>query len=163
MFSKAYVKVPSTKGGTHHNKLESQSLKTICVDKCLKSDILLFYHPPSKTLISDADGYKFDNFSPSGPQFRLQYDGSYSITQKSTQPIHQQPQHEMNEKVFVKVGNKYKKAVILRIPLDEDDNIHTVQVQNTGELMDVPSNRLHNTDPTQPISDANQPINSLYP
>lgn len=77
MFSKAYVKIETEQGGGHLQKFKSQTIKTICVGKCPKSDSLLFYHPPSKTIISNADGYRFDNNSPLGPQFDLKYDGSF--------------------------------------------------------------------------------------
>ena len=151
------------RGGTHHNKFESQSLKTICVGKCPKSDSLLFYHPPSKTLISDADGHCFNNFSLSGPQFGLKYDGSYSITCKSAQPIHQQPQHELNETKFVKIGNQYKEANILHVPLDPEDNIYTVQMRVSGEIQEVQADKLFDTNSLLPTSDSNQPVNHLYP
>lgn len=75
MFAKAYVKIGKEKKGTHVNKFESQTIKAIWVGKCPKSDRLLFYHPESKTILTDADGHRFDNFSPSGPQFGLDYDG----------------------------------------------------------------------------------------
>ena len=164
MFSKAYVKVPSIRQGEHHNKFETQTIKTICVGKCPKSDSLLFYHPPTKTIISDADGHKFDNFSPSGPQFGLKYDGSFTITRKSSQPIHQQPLHEMNDEIYTKVGGKYQKATVLRIPIDDNDekDMHVVQIKSTGEIREVPSSKIFQHDPTLPPSDKDQPVNHMY-
>jgi dUTP pyrophosphatase len=67
MFSTAYIKQVQEDGPGH--KWKSRSLKCICVGTCPDSDALLFYHPPSKQTLSCADGYRFDSFSPSGPQF----------------------------------------------------------------------------------------------
>ena len=56
----------------------------ICVGKCPKLDSYLFYHPDSKVLVSGADGHQFDNYSPSGPQSGLQYDGGSRLQESQT-------------------------------------------------------------------------------
>ena len=159
MFSKAYVKVKTEQGGSHRNKFKTQTLKMICVGKCPKSDSILFYHPASKQLLSDADGHRFDNFSPSGPQFDLKYDGSLVMSRKSDLPTHQQLAHELNDSIFVKTNNKYSKATILTIPINDDEDTYTVQHKDTGKIEQVPQEDLVDHDPTTPISDESQPLN----
>ena len=162
MFSKAYVKIENEVGGTHLNKFKSQTLKTICVGRCPKSDSLLFYHPPSKTLLSNADGYRFDNHTPSGPQFGLKYDGGFHITRKSSSPIHQRPQHKENDTAYVKKKEKYVPVTILQVPIDEESEYYTVQNKETGAIKEVLSENLLDHDPTVPVNDDNQPFNHLY-
>ena len=163
MFSKAYIKVAKEQGGGHLNKYKSQIIKVICVGKCPKSDSLLFYHPSSKTIISDSDGYKFDNFSPSGPQFDLKYDGGFTIAKKSTLPAHQKPSHEENDTAFIKRKKEYVKVTILQVPIEEENEPFIVQVQDTGTIEEIPSSELYESNPNAKPTDENQPVNSLYP
>ena len=76
MFSVAYIKQERNKAEVG-GKWKTQTLKCITVGKCPRSDSILFYHPPSKQLLSCANGYKYDTFSPAGPQFNEQYDGKF--------------------------------------------------------------------------------------
>ena len=124
---------------------------------------MLFYHPPSKQLFSDADGHRFDNFSPSGPQFDLKYDGAFVITRKSDQPIHQSPAHEQQSTAFVQEDNKYVKVTILSIPIDDDNDNYTVQNQDSGHIYEVSHNEILTSDPTQLPTDNEQPLNHMYP
>jgi hypothetical protein len=163
MFSKAYIKISRKQGGAHLNKFQSQSLKVICVGKCPKSDSLLFYHPPSQQLISDADGHRFDNFSPSGPQFGLQYDGAFVLTRKSDQPIHQSPAHEEQSTAYVNRGNKYEKITVLSVPINDEDDNYTVQAQESGHIFEVSHADITNSDPTKQSTDAAEPLNNMYP
>jgi deoxyuridine 5'-triphosphate nucleotidohydrolase len=163
MFSKTYIKVTTEQGGSHKNKFKTQSLKTICVGKCPKSNSLLFYHPDSKQLISDADGHRFDNFSPSGPQFGLKYDGSFIMTRKSDEPIHQSPAHEENDTAYIKIKDKFKAVTILSVPINDDDHTYTVQEKESGTIREILSKDLTDHDPSTPPSDANATFNHMYP
>ena len=147
MFSKAYIKMHREKGGKHKDKFKSQKVQMICVGKCPKLDSYIFYHLESKVLVSDADGHRFDNYSPSGPQFGLKYNGSFMITRKSDQEIHQKPIHEMNDTTYIKLGNKYTAAKVLQIPLNEEDKPYVVQMKNSGESREVMSSEMHDHNP----------------
>ena len=100
MFSIAYIK-HMREGGKQNSKWKGQSLKCIVVGTCSKSDRLLFYHPPSKQILSCADGYKFDTFSPSGLQFGEKFDGDFIFNIKSDYAfLHSKPTHENNATDF---------------------------------------------------------------
>ena len=76
MFSIAYMKYAreeKTVGG----KWKSQSLKVIAVGSCPVSNSLLFYHPPTRQLLSCGDGHRLDTSSPSGPQFKEIYENNF--------------------------------------------------------------------------------------
>ena len=133
MFSKAYVKTETEVGGSHLNKFKSQTLKTICVGRCPKSDSLLFYHPPSKTILSNADGYRFDNHTASGPQFGLHYDGGFYIPRKSNTPIHQRPSHEENDTAYLKRNNKYIPVTVLQVPIDEETEFSRFKIRQQAQ------------------------------
>jgi hypothetical protein len=163
MFSKAYVKITTEKGGSHKNKFSTQSLKVICVGKCPKSNSLLFYHPDSKQLISDADSHRFDKFSPSGPQFGLKYDGSFMMTQKSDEQIHQSPTHELEDTAYIRINNKIKPVTILSIHINDDDDLYTVQEKSSDIIREIPSSEMLDHDPTTTPSDSNVPVNQMYP
>jgi hypothetical protein len=162
MFSKAYIKISTEQGGGHLNKYKTQSLKVICVGKCPKSDSLLFYHPPSKQILSNADGVRFDNFSPSGPQFDLQYDGSFTMTRKSEQQIHQSPAHEIDSTAYYIVNEKSIAVNVISIPIDETTDCYTVQEKESGKIVELQPDQILDTDPTIPPSDTDEPINHMY-
>jgi deoxyuridine 5'-triphosphate nucleotidohydrolase len=163
MFSKAYIKTTTEQGGSHKNKFSTQTLKTICVGKCPKSNSLLFYHPDSKQLISDADGHRFDNFSPSGPQFGLKYDGSFIMTRKSDQQLHQSPAHEENDTAFIKINNKVKPVTVLSVPIDDEEDKYTVQEKDSGVIREILPTDLLDHNPNVPPSDTNSKVNHMYP
>ncbi len=90
---RAWVGTPiCTSAGTpnERNKWKSKTLKCIVVGKCNKPDGLLFYHPPSKQLITAANGYCFNMTHPSGPDFN-----SFTFhTKGSLDFVHRPPTHE---------------------------------------------------------------------
>ena len=162
MFSKAYVKIHREKGGKHNNKFNSQTVQMICVGKCPKSDSFIFYHPETKVLVSDADGHRFDNYSPSGPQFNLKYDRGFTITRKLDQEMHQKPMHENNDTTYIKIAKKYIPATVLQVPLDEENEPYIVQMKETGEIREVMSDKMNDHDPTRAPTDNPSVPNHLY-
>jgi len=124
--------------GAHKNKWLSKNLKCILVGKCDKSDIFLFYHPPSKQTLSCTNGYRFDTTLPAGPQFREHYNGDFVFTTKSAMPvIHCFPKHEENTTAFVQdKENKdvHHKVTILNIPINDEKEPYTVQFVDSGEI-----------------------------
>ena len=166
MFSTAYIKTETSHDGTHKNSFETQSIKTICVGTCPKSDALLFYHPATKQLLSCADGYVFDLYSPSGPTFNETYDGSFTLNTKSSlQTIHMAPSHEKDKIVYVP-STRYKStfhaATILESPFDDNEN-YTVQVQSTGDIRQVHPDDIREDNPHYTPHDNELPANRIIP
>jgi hypothetical protein len=96
MFSVAYIR-QLREEGTSKSKWKDRSLKCIVVDTCNNSDGLLFYHPPSKQMLSCSDGYKFDTFTPAGPQFKETYNGRFIFnTIAGTKNIHRPPKDHLH-------------------------------------------------------------------
>ena len=119
------------------------------VGSCPQSDGLLFYHPPSKQLLTCGDGYRFDTHSPAGPQFGQNYEGDFEFTCKSaTHNIHQRPSHEINSTAYIIIDDKYTKVTILDIPTDEDDEPFTVQEVDSGNIHQLLQEEIYDHDPT---------------
>ena len=100
LFSLAYTKQMRAEG---HNKSKwkSHTLKCIAVGKYNDSDSLLFYHPPSKQVLSCANGYTFDTFSPANQHFNEQFDANFTFnTQSDIDTIHRPPAHDKNKEVY---------------------------------------------------------------
>ena len=113
--------------GTDKSKWQTRSLKCIAVGTCNLSDGLLFYHPPSKQMFSCSDGYKFDSFSPAGPQFNETYDGKFIFnTKASMESIHRPPTHEQGTDAFIRQNNTYIPITILSIPINDDTEHYVV-------------------------------------
>ena len=161
IFKKAYIKTETAQDGGHKNSYTTQTIKVICVGTCPDSDSLLFYHPTTKRVISAADAYKFDPTLPSGPQFNLKYDSDFYLTRKSQMPIHQAPTHELGTTCFVLQNNKYTPATILNIPLDEDNEQYTIQLEN-GDIELLPAEDIFDHDPTTPLKDDPSSVNPIH-
>ena len=189
MFSTAYIKYAreeKSKGG----KWKTQTLKVITIGTCPKSDSLLFYHPPSKQIFSAADGYKFDYYYPSGPQFNLKFDGAFIFNNQSTiNNIHHTPTHELNKAVYVQsnlsdsdeitkttkfihkhsfLGSittkySYEKATVLSVPIDEDSEPFTLQLTNSGDIVHADSSDIVEENPNKPININNPHTTNFLP
>ena len=154
MFSVAYIKYPRDDGQVK-NKWMTKSLKCIVVGKCSVSDGLLFYHPPSKQTITCGDGYKFDTFSPSGPQFNQIFDGNFVFCTKGTEAaLHRPPSHEEGESAYISPDNglTFNPVKILSLPVNDDDDTYTVQDQITGDILEVLSEEISKDNPTAPAT-----------
>jgi deoxyuridine 5'-triphosphate nucleotidohydrolase len=155
MFSIAYIKY-LREGGTVKDKWAPQSLKCIVVGTCNKSDGLLFYHPPSKQLITCGNGYKFDPFSPSGPQFDEKFDGTFTFHTGNIQSaIHRPPTFELTKTVYFKSQSdpsKYEKGTILSQPVDDDTEPYTVHITTSGNIIQLLSSQLLHHNPSSPAT-----------
>ena len=160
MFSTAYIRKPKiSQGKQTGRKWKSKSLKCIVVGQCPKSDGMLFYHPPSKQTISCGDGYKFDMFHPSGPEFGLKYDSNFTMNTRSDMDcIHRPPSHEENTKVYVKVDDQIVEAKILSVPVDEGDENFVVHITTTGDIQEFPASEIMDHDLTIAPTDADNAI-----
>jgi hypothetical protein len=148
MFSVAYIKHFRDHGKTR-NKWKSKSLKCIAIGKCDKSDGLLFYHPPSKQTYTCGDGYKFDSFSPSGPQFALPFDGCFTFSTESVMSgIHRPPTHEQDATIYVKMDENYIPCKVLSIPIDEESETYVIQAINSSDIYEIMSDDIYDHDPT---------------
>ena len=139
MFSVAYIKHMRDEG-KQISKWKTQSLKCIVVGTCNKSNSLLFYHPPSKQILSCADGYKFDTFAPSGLQFDERFDGNFLFNiQSDHQSIHRPPTHEKESTVYIKGPNGSTISATVLDSLDDEDEggTYTVQHIESGDIMQV--------------------------
>jgi deoxyuridine 5'-triphosphate nucleotidohydrolase len=153
LFSIAYIR-QHREEGQDKNKWTSKSLKCVLVGKCNKSDSLLFYHPPSKQTLSCSDGYRFDTFSPAGPQFGKHYDGDFIFNIKSSMDaIHKPPTHESNSTVYVQIDGAYKEAKVLNIPINDDSEPYTIQEVNTGEIHQMLAEEILDHDPSATPTD----------
>ena len=149
LFSVAYIKYPREDGKVK-NKWMPKTLKCIVVGKCSTSDGLLFYHPQSKQTITCGDGYKFDTFSPSGPQFDQKFDGNFVFCTKSAEAaLHRPPSHEQGESAYVTQdkGISYLPATIISVPINDDEDKYTVQEQISGNILEVLADELSSHNP----------------
>ena len=163
MFSAAYIKY-MREDGKVKNKWASRSLKCIVVGTCPKSDGLLFYHPGSKQIITCGNGYKFDTFSPAGPQFNEKFDGGFVFsTQQIHNSIHRPPTHELNSTVFHRdpLDKTYHKANVISLPVEEDKEPYTIQLCTSGSIIQCPSDQISDHDPT--IMPTEVPNNLQFP
>jgi hypothetical protein len=158
MFSVAYIR-QMREDGTSKLKWINRSLKCIVVGQCPKSDGLLFYHPPSKQMLSCSDGYKFDSFTPAGPQFKLTYDGRFIFnTKASTTSIHRPPTHEQGQKAFILTDDgTYKKVNVLSVPVNKDNENYVVQETESGDIHELESNNIFDHDPSITPAEAPNP------
>lgn len=125
----------------------SKSLKYIAVGSCLKSDKLLFYLPLSKQLLTCGEGYCFDLFSPSGPQFGQYHENDFEFTTKSAQHnIHSTPTHESNATAYMISDNTYIQVRILDVLINEEDKPYTDQTVKTGDIHQLMHNELQGHD-----------------
>jgi hypothetical protein len=151
MFSTAFIKY-RRHGGAHTSKWAPQSLKCIAVGTCSKSNGLLFYHPPSKQVITCGDGYKFDSFSPSGPQFNETFDGNFVFSTKSLgDAVHRPPSYELQSKVFYQSPDDpslYLSASVLSQPVDDEHTPYTVQDSVSGNIVQLHINEIFDHDPS---------------
>jgi hypothetical protein len=102
------------------------------------------------------------NFSPSGPQFGLKYDGSFIMTRKSSQPVHQSPAHEEQDTAFFMHKDKPIDVTDLSVLIDDNNDTYTVQEKANGTICQILPSKLLDHDPTTTPTDANVPFNHLY-
>jgi hypothetical protein len=135
------------------------------VEKCNKSDSLLFHHPPLKQTLSCAEGYKFDIHSPAGQHFGETFDNDlWFNTRGALDTIHCPPSHEENQTVYIKDNqqdNTYLKAKVLLVPIDDNNEHYTIQETISGDIREVLAYELTNHDPTVLPTDA--PTAMLFP
>ena len=156
MFSTAYIK-QEQESSKKKNKWKTQSLKCIVVGTDSMSDGLLFYHPPSKKTLTCADGYKFDSFSPAGPQFEERFDGGFVFSSLQSQSaIHRPPSHEEGATAYFQLpSQQYIPVTILSVPVNDDSDPYTVQAKDSGSIMEVLAPQLLDNDPSTPPSNHN--------
>ena len=150
LFSVAYIKQDTANEG-EGRKWKDRSLKCIVVGTCPISDALLFYHPPSKQLLSCAENYRFDTFSPSGPQFNEPYESNFIFNTKSSMENYHQPlAHEQGTEKYFKADKdgQYIKVRILSIPIDDTKDNYIIQEIDTGNIHEVEPEQLRDDDPT---------------
>ena len=165
LFATSYVR---TSAGTPHetNKWKSKTLKCIVVGKCDQSDGLLFYHPPSKQIITAANGYRFDTTHPSGPDFQLEYDNSFTFhTKGSLEFIHRPPTHEENDIVFASIdnGTTYDQARVLTTPINEEEEHIAVQFIASNEIAQIDPTYIKDKNPNQTETPTDIPSDHPFP
>jgi hypothetical protein len=135
--------------GEQCNKLKSKSLKCIAVGKCDQSDGLFFSHPPSKQIYTCSDGYKFDSFSPSGPQFALPFDGSFVFSTKSVMPGINRPPTQKNGKLYTsKLNQQYIACKVLSVPINNDSETYVLQAIDSGDIHETVTEDILDKDPS---------------
>ena len=158
MFTTAYIKQVRDEGTG--SKWKSRALKCICVGTCPSSDALLFYHPPSKQTLSCADGYRFDSFSPSGPQFNEPYESNFIFNTKSSlENIHSPLTHEANATKYYQVPDtdEYIAVTILSIPVNDETDHYVIQHKDSGDIHEVLASELRDDNPNATPTDVPNP------
>ena len=160
MFATAFIKRPNE--GGEGAKWKNKALKTILVGQCPNSDSQLFYHPPTKQLLSCADQYRIDTSSPSGPQFAESYDNSFVFNTKSSlERIHEPLTHETNATKYYKTpdSDDYIEVTVISAPVNDDEDKYIVQHKISGDINEALSSELHDSNPNiQPINIPNQQL-----
>ena len=166
MFSLAYIKQEREQGGTHKNKFKTRSLKCILVGSDSKSNGYLFYHPPSKQLLSGNNGHRLDTFLPAGPQFDQAFDGNFIFnTRGEMDAIHRPLTHDDGKQVFYKDDeNKFVEARILSSPIDDEKEPYTIQNLHNASIHEFMAASLLDHDPTATPADPTPTVNtSVFP
>ena len=148
MFSVAYIN-KYTQNGKTKNKWEGHSLKCIVIGQCPQSNALLFFHPPTKQVLSSAT-YKFDPFLASGPQFGEKYDGTFVMSNLGDmEHIHILPTHQQGDRVFTSQQNgSIITATVLQIPLIDDEEPYAIQDIETGDITEIMKDDILTSNPT---------------
>ena len=147
MFATAYIK-HAREDGADKNKWKTKSLKCILVGKCPYSDSLQFFHPPSKQIISGANGYHLNTFSPGGPQFEERYDGNFIFNTKTDEyHYHLVPTHEQGDTKYMKKGESLIPVKILNAPVNPNTDSYVVQGLDTGNIMEVSHEDIEDSNP----------------
>ena len=165
MFSCAYIKKVTEQGGHHKSKFKSQSVKCIVVGKDNKSDAYIFYHPPSKQTLTCQDGYRFDTFGPSGPQHSEVFDGNFTFNTKgSMERIHRPASFELDKMIYTKIKGSYEAAVVLNQPVNEDEDLYTIRIEASDNIIQVKCEDILDHNPDAPITnDTNESPIPLLP
>ena len=154
MFCTARVRRDKMVGGDHKNKWVGRSMHCILVGTDHKSDGLLFYHPATKHTYVANNGFRFNTYMPAGPTFGYQYDGNFTWnTKAATMQPHMPMAHEDNDTVFCKVNGEYKESKVLASPFDDEIETYTVQVVDTGDIIELTPPEIHTTNPEATPSD----------
>ena len=160
MFSVAYLS-RHRDGNITRKNTHSHSIRAILVGRDPSSTSFLFYHPGTqKTLTSDT--FTIDETLPSGPAFRLEYDGGlyfnrYTDFNDKIRP----PLFIPEQTVFITSHNPPLKATILTVPTSPIDRVYTVTLDD-GSIQQLFENELSHTDPNIDIS-TNNPPTTFFP
>jgi len=152
MFCVSYVDYKNQKS------FATQTTKAIVIGRSQTSNILEFYHPSTKSIISSAL-YRFDESITAGPAFGLEYDGGFHFNKYCESNIHiRPPTYQSNEQIFIhnKLNNTYTAVKVITIPTIGSD-IYTIQYAN-GTITQANESLLSPTDPTQLPNPDTEPL-----
>jgi deoxyuridine 5'-triphosphate nucleotidohydrolase len=151
MLAVAYIKQTRAEG-IQKSKWKAQTLKCILVGSCKDSDSLLFYHPPSKQVLSCNNGYTIDSFSPAGSHFNENFDGNFIFnTQSDLDTIHRPPEHDTNKIVFYQdESQQFIQCKVIEHPYDETEP-YTLQEVETSNIIQLLSCDILESNPTETI------------
>ena len=161
MFAVAYVTQPTL------SKFHSNAIKCICIGRCSKSNGILFYHPPTKRIFTDGNVVKFDLTLPAGPEFKEQYDGSFTFNSKADLDsiLHRPLPFNNSDPIFATNPNTntISKATIITSPFDPTSDPFTLKFQD-GTLSQHIAESINDHDPTAPLVDTSNPTpNPIFP
>lgn len=77
-------------------------------------------------------------------------------------PIHQKPQHESNETVYIKRNKQYVPATVLKVPINEENDHYIIQVKDSGEIKEMNGNDISDHDPNTKPTENNEIPNQMY-
>jgi len=152
MFCVSYVDYKNQKS------FATQTTKAIVIGRSQTSNILEFYHPSTKSIISSAL-YRFDESITAGPAFGLEYDGGFHFNKYCESNIHiRPPTYQSNEQIFIhnKLNNTYTEVKVITIPTIGSD-IYTIQYAN-GNITQANESLLSPNDPTQLPNPDTEPL-----
>ena len=117
-------------------------------------------------MITAANGYRFDTTHPSGPDFQLEYDNSFTFhTKGSLEFIHRPPTHEENDIVFASIdnGTTYDQARVLTTPINEEEEHIAVQFIASNEIAQIDPTYIKDTNPNQTETPTDIPSDHPFP
>ena len=160
MFSVAYLSRYKD-GNISRKTLHSHSIRAILVGRDPTSTAYLFYHPGTKRTLT-SDDFTIDESLPSGPAFRLEYDGGlyfnrYTDYNDKLRP----PQFTPQQKIFITSCTPALPGEILTIPSSPVDRIYTVQLSD-GSIHQYMEHQISASDPTL-LLDSNNPPTTYFP
>ena len=160
LFSVAYLSRYKDGNITRKN-VHSHSIRAILVGRDPVSNAFLFYHPGTKRTLT-SDDFTIDETLPSGPAFRLEYDGGlyfnkYTDFNDNLRP----PQFIPQQKVYIINQTPALQAEILTTPISPLDRIYAVK-HTDDTIHQYLENELSASDPSLNL-ETNNPSTTFFP
>ena len=160
IFSVAYL-TRYKDGNITRKNVHSHSIRAILVGRDTTSNAYLFYHPGTKRTLT-SDDFTLDESLPSGPAFRLDYDGGlyfnrYTDFNDKLRPPPFLPQQQ----IFINSTSPPTKGEVITVPSSPIDRIYTIKHEDDS-MHQYMEYEISATDPTLQI-ESNNPPTTFFP